>query len=551
MIEAPTREHVRRIAFPAMRSFPALFVDYCTRYEALAAFYNGDFRDPAARRTAADRAEAYDRDRSRLADVLLDQNARWGLDEPTRAHIEALRGSETIAVVTGQQAGLFTGPLYTLYKTLTVLQLARRLAEETGRPTVPVFWLAGEDHDFDEVATVHLERRNELVSLTYAGYTLPEHGNLGPVGRLPLGPAIEPLLDEVEDILPPTDFHAEVMAMLRRAYHPGATLLDAFARLMRSFFAGSGLVFINPDDARLKRLAMPLFRRELEDHATSAARVAEASDRLAAAGYHVQVHHQPTNLFLLEPDGRYALDAEGEDRFRLRRTDRLFTRAALLERLEAHPEHFSPNVILRPLMQDHLLPTAAYVAGPGEVSYFAQYRGVYDWAGIPMPIIYPRASVTLVESKVQKVLDRYERTVPDFREEVDKLFRTLVLEGLDVDLDAVFNEKSRYLHQAINELKPVIEGVDRTLVRAAEATRAALLKELAHLEERVVKAARRQQDTVRSQLAKARVNLFPDGSLQERVLSPIYYLNKYSPSLIDDLRDTLSLDTTMHQVVEL
>lgn len=551
MIEAPTREHVRRIAFPAMQSFPTLFEDYCTRYEALADYYNGDFRDPQARRTAADRAEAYDRNRSRLAEVLLDQNARWGLDEPTRAHIEALRGSETIAVVTGQQVGVFTGPLYTLYKTITVLQLAQQLAEETGRPTVPIFWLAGEDHDFEEVATVHLERRNELVSLRYTGHTAPEEGNLGPVGRLPLRPSVEPLLDEVDDVLPPTDFRAEVTAMLRRAYRPGETLLDAFARLMRSFFAGTGLVFINSDDARLKRLAAPLFRRELEDYATSAARVTATSERLTEAGYHVQVHHQPTNLFLLESDGRHALDVESDGRFRLRRTDRTFTRAELLDLLEAHPERFSPNVILRPLMQDHLLPTAAYVGGPGEVSYFAQYKGVYDWAGIPMPLIYPRASVTLVEGKVQKVLDRYERTVPDFREEVDKLFRTLVLEGLDVDLDAVFKEKNRYLHQAINELKPVIEGVDRTLVKAAEATRAALMKEMAHLEDRVVKAARRQQDTVRDQLAKARVNLFPDGTLQERMLSPIYYLNKYSPSLIKELRDTLSLDTTMHQIVEL
>jgi len=202
-------------------------------------------------------------------------------------------------------------------------------------------------------------------------------------------------------------------------------------------------------------------------------------------------------------------------------------------------------------MQDALLPTAAYVAGPSEVSYFAQYKGVYDWAEIPMPIIYPRASVSIVESKVEKVFDKYELSVADFAGDVEQLFQRVVMERMEVDVEAAFQDANRSLHQAINALKPAVEQVDRTLIKSAEATRAAIVKEMEEFKSRVVRAEKRNQDEVRAQLEKARANLFPGGAMQERVVSVLYYLNKYSPDLLDELRAALDLDTTEHQVVAL
>ncbi|WP_456428386.1 bacillithiol biosynthesis cysteine-adding enzyme BshC [Rhodocaloribacter sp.] len=548
-VVAPTVYTVRRVPLTAMRAFPALFEQYCADYDALAEYYAGDFRSAGARAEAAARAAAHPRDRDALVEVLLDQNARWGLDEATRANIEALRDPEAVAVVTGQQVGLLTGPLYTPYKTITAIQLARRLREETGRPVVPVFWLEGEDHDFDEVAGVRLLHRNEPVEVRYAGHTPPEGGNLGPVGRLVLTERITDVLDAVEERLAPSDFKAGLMAKVRDAYHPGTTLLDAFARLMRAFFPDEGLVFLSPDDRRLKRLTAPLFRREIEDYGTALERFEAVSARLAER-FHAQVHVRPTNLFLLEAGRRYAVDAEG-DRFRLRGTAHLLTKDALLDRLRRHPECFSANVVLRPLMQDTLLPTAAYVAGPGEVSYFAQFKPMYAWAGLPMPVIYPRASVTLVEPKVKKVLDRHPVDVPDFGEEHDRLFRRVVLDEMEVDIEAAFRASARHLHEAVNTFKPVVEQVDRSLGKAAEAARVALMKEFTRLKERAVKAEKRHHDTLRAQLDKAQANLFPDGKLQERVVSPLYFLNKYSLDLLENLLVTLSLDTTEHQIVEL
>ena len=545
----PIHTRLRRVPFDRLPAFPALFTTYCTDYDRLAAFYAGDWRCPEARRQAADRAAAHPRDRNLLADVLLEQNERWGLDHLTREHIEALRGAETVAVVTRQQVGLLMGPLYTPYKTLTTLQLTRRLAEETARPVVPVFWLEGSDHDLDEVAGFTLLRRNEAMPLRYTGHTLPEHGNLGPVGRLKLTEQITALLDQVEEVLPPSDFHEMLLTTLRAAYRPGTTLLDAFARLMRALFPEAGLVFMDPGDARLKQLAAPLFRREIEDYQTASARLSEVSAVLER-DFHAQVHTRPTNLFLCDGEGRHPIDADA-DHFTLRGTDRVFTRDELLARLDADVACFSPNVVLRPLMQDWLLPTAAYVGGPGEVAYFAQYKPLYEWAGVPMPVIYPRVSVSVLEAKVQKVLGKHALDVSDFGKDLDRLFQRVVLQEMDTDVEAMFKEAGRHLHQAINELKPKIEQVDRTLVRTTEATRAGLVKEMDKLKGRVMRAEKQNHDQVRAQLEKAMINLYPGGKPQERALSVLYFLNKYGLNFLAVLNDQLSLDTAEHQVIEL
>jgi bacillithiol biosynthesis cysteine-adding enzyme BshC len=533
---------------------PDLFADYCTRFEAVADAYTGNWTDAADRQAAADAAADRPADRTVLAEVLHSQNASWGAGEATRRNIETLRDPNSVAVVTGQQVGLFTGPLYTIYKTITTLKLADDLAELTGQPVVPVFWVEGEDHDFDEIAGTQVLRHNELVDLRYSGHAeadAPADGNLGAVGRLPLTDQIGRVLEQLDAALPDSDFKAAVMEPVRAAYAAGTPLEDAFARLLTSLFDGSGLVLVNPDDRRLKALARPLFRREITDPETSSARVQQAGRRLAEAGYHVQVRTRATNLFLLDDVGRHPIDLRGDGRFELRTDGRTFSEADLLDRLADDPEAFSPNVVLRPLMQDRILPTAAYVAGPSEVSYFAQYRGVYEWAEMDMPMIHPRASVSLVESKVEKVLDKFDLSICRFGDPLDALFQEIVVREMEVDVDEIFQEAMQPIHESINDLKPHVEAVDRTLIKSAEATRASLIEAMNALKHKVVKAEKRQKDEVRAQLEKAHANLRPGGALQERTVNVLYFLNKYSRDLLDDLREVLSTDTSSHQVVRL
>ena len=547
--DVSTRLAVRRRPLAELSAFPDLVSTYCTDYEAVADFYAGNPYRSSDRQEAAARAADYSRDRDRLADILLDQNASWGESEAARSQIEALRDPEAVAVVTGQQVGLFTGPLYTIYKTITTLQLADQLAEETGRPVVPIFWIEGEDHDFEEIACTHLLKRNDPVEVCYDDAGRVTNGNSGAVGRLQLGKEVHAAIDQLDDILPPSDFKEGVMKRVRSAYRPDATLEDAFARLLRSLFPEAGLVLMNPDDARLKDMTRPLFEWEIDDYEAPYEHIEAASEELRQ-DFHAQVHARPTNLFWLDEKGRFPIDARNGT-FTLRHDGRTFKAEDLHEVMDESPERFSPNVVLRPLMQDMLLPTAAYVAGPSEVSYFAQYRGVYEWADVPMPIIYPRASVSLVESKVEKVLDTYDLDVTDFAGNIEQLFQRIVVDTMEVDVEGLFDDAMRHVHKCINTVKPEVKTVDRTLGPSVEATRTALIQEMEELKQRVVRAEKRNKDEIRAQLDKARVNLFPNGKAQERSISVLYFLNKYSLDFPAQLQQSLSLDTREHQVVSI
>ena len=233
---------VARIPFTDLHGFSALFRDYCTNYEALSDYFAGDWSRSGERAGAVERAAAFDRDRDALADALLQQHVAWGDGEAARAGIEALREPDTAAVVTGQQVGLFTGPIYTILKALSAIQLADRLAEETGRRIVPVFWLGGEDHDVDEVSRVVALQGNRPVELRLQA---EEAGFPGPVGRIrPDDGIMDGITDRLEELLPDTDFKGDVLRMVREAYGAGATLSEGFARMLRALFPC--LVIINP-----------------------------------------------------------------------------------------------------------------------------------------------------------------------------------------------------------------------------------------------------------------------------------------------------------------
>ena len=526
------------IRFSRMPGFPGLFSTYCTNYADLEAFFGGNWRSRDAYEAVAERVQTPHPDA--VASVLERQNAAWDAGDAS-----ALRKPGTLVVVTGQQLGLFGGPLYTLYKALTTVQLARRLSSELGRTVLPVFWLEGADHDLDEIAALTLLRSGAVNSLRYRGHGLPEAGNLGSVGRLSFTEDIQRIRDELRRTLAPTEFSSAVLDEYFAAYREGTSFMEAFAQSLAALFRGTGLVLVNPEVPELKQLATALFKRELRDHRTTTALIEEASGALEHA-YHAQIRARPTNLFVNGSQGREAIVPNGRD-FVLRTSGRRFSQKALQAHMDAAPQLFSPNVALRPLLQDTLLPTVAYVAGPGEVSYFAQLRRLYAWAGIPMPIIYPRASVTIVESKVQRFLQKHSLGVADLGDDLERVFQRLVLSSTDVE--AMFEEASHRIERAIYRLRPGVEGVDPTLGRSAEAAQTSMQKQLAKLKSRAIRAEKRKHDELRSQLERARHNLYPGGKLQERALPALYFLNKYGPGFLERLHEQVSLETTRHQVV--
>ncbi|MEM1116491.1 MAG: bacillithiol biosynthesis cysteine-adding enzyme BshC [Bacteroidota bacterium] len=526
----------------------ALFQAYVASDPEAAGFYRHAPFEAPARAEAARLAAAHAAHRDAVADVLAEQNRAWDADDDTLDLVETLRDPEAVAVVTGQQLGLFAGPLYTVYKALTAVRLADRLGAETGRPVVPVFWLADEDHDFAEIRRAVFSNGPDVRAAAYEDGLDPV-ANRGMVGRMVLDDeAVRRALTELDAGLPRGAFHAEAAGMAREAYQAGRTMRDAFALLIRQL--APGLVLMSADDARLKRLAAPLFRREIADWTDTFDRLGARSAALEAAGFHAQVQPSPLNLFWVADDGRrLALDPT-EAGIAVRGTDTLFTEAELLDRLGAEPERFSPNVVLRPLMQDTLLPTAAYVAGPGEAAYFAQLGPVYEAFGVPMPVIEPRLSLTVVEPGVAKVLDRYALGVPDLRGDLAPLWKRLALAASAHDLGGAFAEARRHLAEVEARLDAVVPEVDATLAQTLGATRARMDNALDRLETKTVRAEKRNHDVVRARLERAAAALWPGGALQERTLSPLQLVALHGPEVIASLVHAVDLDASVHHVVQ-
>ncbi len=501
--------------------------------------------DGRARAAAEAAAEAAHRDA--VADVLAEQNRAWGQGhDATLAQIEQLRQPDSVAVVTGQQLGLFAGPLYTVYKALSAVRYAARLEAETGRPAVPVFWLADEDHDYDEVRAATFTDGDRVRSVAYdAGLG----ANRPPVGRIVLDAGrLTDTLAALGDALPDGPHRASVLDAVRDAYRPGVSLRDAFARLLVRL--APGLVLVSVDDARLKRLAAPLVARELHEwEATHAALVAQ-TEALAAAGFHAQIAPTPVNVFWIDDEGaRRPLDpAAGGFAVRGDSPERT---SVWLDRLAASPERFSPNVVLRPLVQDALFPTAAYVAGPGETAYYAQLTPVYARFGVPMPVIEPRLSVSLVEPGVAKVLDRYGLGVPDVRPPLDALWARLAREASSVDVDAAFADVRAQAEAMAAGVAPVVTGLDTSMSRSVAAFAAAVERATARLHEQTVRAQKRRHADVRDRLVRAQTALWPGGTLQERTLSPLQIAARHGVDALPEIVAALPLDGHTHHVVRL
>jgi bacillithiol biosynthesis cysteine-adding enzyme BshC len=541
-----------RIPFSQLAGFSDLFTAYCEDFERVADYYPRDWRSSKDISQAVEAAASHSRDREALVNVLREQNERWQAREGSLKNLERLADPRSVAVVTGQQVGLFTGPMYTVLKTITAIQLARRIESETGHPCVPIFWLEGEDHDFEEAASIHIPTRDgSLSTMSLEAPDRPGMVNTGPVGRIVLGSQISDLIEKVEEAIPPTEFRDGLLDTLRETYKPDSTVRDAFASLMRRLFPDEGLVFVSPDNTPLKKLLVKLYAKEIRDFSSSFARLEERTDEISNH-FPPQIHPHPMNLFTLEDEGRIRLDPiDGGESFELRGLDRTVSREVLLERLEENPCRFSPNVVMRPISQDHLIPTAAYVAGPGEVSYFAQLGPVYEWAGVPMPVIYPRASVTLVEGRVRKAMEKLDLTFAELSGNTDAIIREKTLSEMDVDLEELFDRKSEVVERDLNEIRELAKALDASLIKSVESAMTGIQKQLDTIKGKLIRAAKRNHEQIGNSVEKAADGLFPGGKLQERIVSPLFFEGKYGPDLPERLIESLSLETDSHQVFDL
>lgn len=450
---------------------------------------------------------------------------------------DALVAGTALAVTTGQQPGLFTGPLYTIYKALTAASLAQALADRWGRAVVPVFWVAGDDHDFAEVnhcAVIAADGEPRSIVLRQR----PSEAPMLPAYREPLGADVAAALAALGSALPASEFQAETLAWLRAAYPPERSVAEAHAAALADLLAPFGVVVCRGWDADLKREAGSLLLEALRSARALDDALAREAARLKDAGEQVLVPvGEGMTLVLAE-------SALGRDRLRIadggfvaRRSGETLTLADLDAVLRTAPGRLSPNVLLRPVVEAHLFPTVAYVGGPAELAYLRQVGPVFAHLAVPRPVPTPRLSGFVVEAKVAKGLARFGLTVRDFGRPEGELASAVVRGSLPADAAASLNALRAALAEGYAALSQAAIRIEPTLGRPVETARNQALHAVDEVEKRLVGALKRSNEVVLQQLARARASLYPGGQPQERVLTAASYLARHGRSVLDVLRD--------------
>ena len=513
-----------------------LVADYLTRHPSALAFFQGD-PTLAASYTAA--AEAVTARFDRAARV----RAVECIHAPTpavRARLDRLVEEGGFFVTTGQQPGLFTGPLYSVYKALTAVQLAVALEDVLGRPVIPLFWVASEDHDWREVDhtyTVNVSNELRRVALDNAS----ERGDR-PVHRVPLGEAIGPVLDEFLSLFPDNDFKPACARRLRSAYAPGNSLGEAFTQVLADWLGPMGMAFVDASSLPLKHASRTLFKAVLDNAVEQEALVGRTAERLQEAGYHVQVPVLAggVNLFFEGRSGRERVYGSGRN-FRLRHSGELLTRRQMLDESDADPRVLSPNVLLRPVVEGAVFPVVSYVAGPGEIAYFAQLRDLFEFCGIRMPVVHPRFSVTVVEPKIRKVLDKLGLSLPDLARPFGELAGRVVQEDVPDDVRQALDDLRGGIGRGVEELSRAAAALDPTLKGPARHVRTVAFDALEQMRRKIIHSLKREKQTKLRQLEKAQLHLYPRGGPQERSLNACYYLMRYGREFLDALHDRFSV----------
>jgi len=521
-----------------LRSLPwcsRLSADYAWNFGAVASFYAGDPANPDAWRERIAAVQATSRDRSAVVDLLVGQLTHRGAPADALAAAGSLADPRTVAVVTGQQAGLFGGPLFTLLKALTAVRLAARVREAHGVPAVAIFWVDAEDHDWDEIQGCGL--LDGEARFTNVSVAAPEGSNLQPVARLPLDESVTAALDAVAATLPATAATADLLAGLRAAYVPGRSMPQAFAHWLDSVLGPEGLVVYDAADAAAKPLAARLFAEELSNPGRTSALAAQTAAAMDAAGYKAPVTPVAGSAALFHLDeGRTPIRLEGATFVAGALRDTPENLAALAQRA---PEHFSPNVLLRPLVQDTLFPTVCYVAGPSELAYLGQLKDVYAAFGLPMPLIQPRASATILDSNASRFLSRHGLALPSLRAQDEAVLNGLLAAQMPPGIEVAVSAASGELTARMDALALAAAEVDATLDGATRAALGRMQDDLTKLHGKILQAAKRKDETLRRQFTRAQAQAFPGGEPQERAVGFIVFLNRVGPSLIDRLREDL------------
>jgi len=519
-----------------------LFLDYLDFTPSVQQFYSRSPRLVEWAKEESSRIQYSPDRRNRVAEILARQNKRWGSGAMTLENIERFR-SGALAMVTGQQVGLFGGPVFSIYKALSVVKLAAE-ARKLGVDCVPIFWLATEDHDLAEVNQVRIASAEGRLE-TLSGQVQSQAD--APVGTISFGPRISETLARATALLG----DSEAAQLLNESYQPEDNFGSGFAKLFARLFSEFGVVLLDGSDPELDQIAAPLYSAAV-DRASEFTQILLRRDaQLRAAGYHQQVRitDSSTLLFAIRNGARVPIHTDKAGEFLI--GEEKISRQQLAELAASSPQSLSPNVLLRPVVQDYLLPTVAYIGGAAEVAYFAQAGAVYEsLLGKATPIV-PRFSATLIEPKAQALLEKYRVTVPEVFQGAEGLREILAACKLPSNLQSSFERATAAVEHSMKAVRESIAQLDKTLIESAEHAESKMLYQITNLRARAARAELRHSEVVGRHAEVLSNALYPEKTLQEREFAGIYFVAKYGRQLLDHLLDTIHPDCLDHQLVEL
>ena len=547
------------LPFTSIPHSTRLFTDFLYQFSKVQQFYPHPPDLTSILSREPKRTDYDGRRRQRVAAVLERQNRAWGATPQTFANIQRLRDGAA-CVVTGQQVGLFGGPLFATFKALSAMKLAME-ATAAGVDCVPIFWLATEDHDLEEVSQVTLlGAEGSLQALT----STSQGAHDAPISDIRFGSEITNLVEAATNILGVS----AVSEFLREAYQPGETLGGSFARLATRLLGRWGVVMLDASDPELHVIAEPIYRNALERAAELDAALLKRGEALIAAGYHeqVKVTSASTLLFVKENGSRVPIHiGNGEagepgsetprtTGFRIpdfRINDKKIPASELLRRISDEPQRFSANVLSRPVVQDYLLPTLAYVGGPAETAYFAQAAVVYEaLLGRVTPVV-PRFSATLVEPRLAALLDRYDIKVPDLFPGPDHVRQLLAARTLPGDLQSAFDSAGESLQVSLRNIESSLTRLDKTLVDAARNAGSKMQHQLDQLRTRAARAELSRSEVLERHAALLSSALYPRKNLQEREIAGIDFVARQGTDVLDKLLTAAKAGCPDHQILYL
>lgn len=510
--------------------FNTLFQDYILNFKNLRSFFEVNPHSDEEIKSAL-QSFTFQNDRNKTVELLKQYNSQFDAGEKTLRSIEKLGDDNAIAVVTGQQLGLFGGPLFTIYKILTAVHFCRKWEQEYGIPCVPVFWMADEDHDYEEVAHLGIPQNDHCLDI----YLEKKSDKVPRVSEIELSPHFNVFKKQVIENQFDTDFTDPLWRQLNQYYKEGTTIGEAFGKWILSLFEEYGIILGGTAHPAIKKHLAHTIIQSVKNVEQQFELLRDQTDKLISKGYHGQVHLQPSNIFWIDDRKNRVKLSYNRNSWTADESEKYWSSDELIDEISTYPERFSPNVFLRPILQNELLPDFTYIAGPGETSYYAQMKQFYSDFGQKMPVIMPRFSATLMESGIDRIFEKLPFDFTEYDNRIEDLESGYIEESDSPDIENIFDSWKNRVEEASKDRVEAVKKIDPTLEGSAEKAVVTFFSELDKLKGKVYRSVKDQEKTQLKRISKIKSNLFPNGNLQEREVAFIYFMNKYGLDIWDEL----------------